>query len=193
MSIQEGVLVDVTWQGKSTPHMNIEDMHETLWELSELGFRLEILSVDSHLRVIKNDSALRRHQKHLEYCFLRGPYDWCWIVELVEAHHSLTESSWMHQAPYVSSPCHVMSTWRNCLQSIWDEKDRYMEDILTSLQWDMALFYCESFYVAFSWAPTLPFELGHIPDVDAEYPEHAASLTKSAGYYHDVTDWEASY
>ncbi|KAK0476983.1 hypothetical protein IW261DRAFT_1594642 [Armillaria novae-zelandiae] len=148
MSIQEGVLVDATWQGKSTPHMNIEDMHEILWELSELGFRLEILSVDSHLRVIENDSALRRHQKHLEYCFLRGPYDWCWIVELVEAHHSLTESSWMRQAP---------------------------------------------FYVAFGWAPTLPFELGHIPDVDAEYSEHAASLTKSAGYYHDVTDWEASY
>ncbi|KAK0478124.1 hypothetical protein IW261DRAFT_1565111 [Armillaria novae-zelandiae] len=75
MSIQEGVSVDATWRGKSMPHIDVEDVHEILWELSELGFRLEILSVDSHLRVIENDSALRKHEKHLGHCFPRGRYD----------------------------------------------------------------------------------------------------------------------
>ncbi|KAK0474218.1 hypothetical protein IW261DRAFT_1650979 [Armillaria novae-zelandiae] len=193
MSIQEGVSVDATWRGKSMPHIDVEDVHEILWELSELGFRLEILSVDSHLRVIENDSALRKHEKHLGHCFPRGRYDRCWIVELAEAHHGLAECSWMRRAPYVCSLCRVMSKWRNCPQSIQDERERYTEDMLISLQQDMALFYCKSFYTAFGQAPTLPRELGHVPDVDAEYPECAVSLTKSTGYYHDVTDWEASY
>ncbi|KAK0215524.1 hypothetical protein IW262DRAFT_1465183 [Armillaria fumosa] len=68
MSIQE-VSVDATWQGKSMPHVDIEDVHEILWELSELGFRMEILSLDSHLRVIKNNSALRKHKRDLGHCF----------------------------------------------------------------------------------------------------------------------------
>ncbi|KAK0483891.1 hypothetical protein IW261DRAFT_1417651 [Armillaria novae-zelandiae] len=50
MSIQEGVSVDATWRGKSMPHIDVEDMHEILWELSELGFRLEILSVDRSMK-----------------------------------------------------------------------------------------------------------------------------------------------
>ncbi|KAK0484238.1 hypothetical protein EDD18DRAFT_1112036 [Armillaria luteobubalina] len=66
---QEGVLVDVTWWGKSIPHLDVPDMHKILWELSELGFRLEFLSVDSHLRIIENDSALRKHKQHLGHCF----------------------------------------------------------------------------------------------------------------------------
>ncbi len=99
----------------------------------------------------------------------------------------------MHWAPYVCSLHRVMSRWRNCPQSIRDEKNRYMEDMLTSLQWDMALFYCESFYLTFGRAPTLPRELEHILDMDARYPERAVSLTKAPGYYHNVTDWEAPY
>ncbi|KAK0215523.1 hypothetical protein IW262DRAFT_1229495, partial [Armillaria fumosa] len=60
---------------------------------------------------------------------------------------------------YVCSLHHVMSRWRNCPQSIQDGRNRYTEDMLTSLQQDMALFYCESFYLAFGRAPTLPCEL----------------------------------
>ncbi|KAK0481143.1 hypothetical protein EDD18DRAFT_1363245 [Armillaria luteobubalina] len=193
MSIQEGVSVDATWRGKSMPHLDVPDVHEILWELSELGFRLEFLSVDSHLRIIENDSALRKHKRHLGHCFPQGRYDRCWIVELGEAHRGLAESSWMRRAPYVCSLRRVMSTWRNSPQSVRDEKGRYTEEMLTSLQRDMALFYSESFYLAFGQAPTLPRVLCHVPDMDAEYPERAVSLTKSAGYYHDVTEWEASY
>ncbi len=50
-------------------HLDIEDMHEILWELSELGFRMEMLSMDSHLRVTENNSALRKHERHLGHCF----------------------------------------------------------------------------------------------------------------------------
>ncbi len=93
MSIQEGVSVDATWQGKCMSHLDVEDVHEILWELSELGFRMEMLLMDSHLRVIENNSALRKHERHLGHCFPQGCYDRCWIVELAEAHRGLTESS----------------------------------------------------------------------------------------------------
>ncbi|KAK0477453.1 hypothetical protein IW261DRAFT_1338646 [Armillaria novae-zelandiae] len=155
MSIQEGVSVDATWRGKSMPHIDVEDVHEILWELSELGFRLEILSVDSHLRVIENDSALRKHEKHLGHCFPRG--------HLQKPTSGLAECSWMRRAPYVCSLRRVMSKWRNCPQSIQDERERYTEDMLISLQQDMALFYCKSFYAAFGRAPTLPQRVGSCP------------------------------
>ncbi|KAK0188586.1 hypothetical protein F5146DRAFT_1002657 [Armillaria mellea] len=104
---QDGASVEPTWQGKSMTELTIDDVHEILWELSELGFRLEFLSLDMHLR-------------------------------LVEVHGGV----------------------------VWK---------------------------AFSRAPTLPCELKHIADVEADYPEHAQSLSKVPGYYLDITEWELLY
>ncbi|PBK68380.1 hypothetical protein ARMSODRAFT_976187 [Armillaria solidipes] len=138
MSVQEEGCTEVVWQGKSMPDLKEEDVHEILWELSELAFRMEFLSLDKHLRVVDMDSA-------------------------------------------------------NCPEMIRGGRSRYTEEMLTTVQWKMAVFYCEAFYVAFGRAPILPRKLRHIPDVEGEYPERAVSLSKAPSYYHDVTEWEAPY
>ncbi|KAK0430979.1 hypothetical protein EV421DRAFT_1912340 [Armillaria borealis] len=193
MSIQEEGCTEVIWQGKVMPKLEEEDVHEILWELSELAFRMEFLSLDKHLWVVDTDSAVRKHERHLGHCFPRGHYDQCWMVGLGDAHHGISESSWLHQAPYICSMHHVMCCWKNCPETIQGERSRYTEEMLRTVQWEMAVFYCEAFYVAFGRAPILPQRLKHIPDVEDEYPERAVSLFKAPGHYHDVTEWEAPY
>ncbi|KAK0189628.1 hypothetical protein F5146DRAFT_1139039 [Armillaria mellea] len=80
MSIQDGASVEPTWQGKSMTELATDDVHEILWELSELGFRLEFLSLDTRLRLIEGDSALKKHKIHVGHCFPWGQYDRCWIA-----------------------------------------------------------------------------------------------------------------
>ncbi|KAK0430197.1 hypothetical protein EV421DRAFT_1913248 [Armillaria borealis] len=193
MSIQEEGCTEVVWQGKSMPDLKEEDVHEILWELSELAFRMEFLSLDKHLRVVDMDSAARKHERHLGHCFPRGHYDQCWMVGLGEAHRGISDSSWLRQAPYICSMRHVMCCWKNCLETIRGERSRYTEETLRTVQWEMAVFYYEAFYVAFGRAPILLRRLRHIPDIEDEYPECAVSLSKAPGYYHDVTEWEAPY
>ncbi|KAK0237592.1 hypothetical protein EDD85DRAFT_951781 [Armillaria nabsnona] len=193
MSIQAEGCTEVLWQGKAMPDLKIEDVHEILWELSELAFRMEFLSLDKHLRVIKMDSAVRKHQRHLGHCFPRGHYDQCWMIQLGNAHRGISEPSWLHRAPYICSMRHVICCWKNCPDTIRGERSRYTEEMLTMVQQEMAEFYCEAFYIAFGWAPILPRRLRHIPDVECKYPEHAVSLSKAPGYYHDVTEWEVAY
>ncbi|KAK0185397.1 hypothetical protein F5146DRAFT_903641, partial [Armillaria mellea] len=137
------------WHGKSMTELTTDDVHEILWELSELGFRLEFLSLDMHLRLIEGDSALKKHKIHVGHCFPRGQYDQCWIAQLPDTHRGLAESSWMCQAPFICLLHRVISTWRGCLESIWVEKNRYTEDMLACLLQQMTLFYCQSFHQAF--------------------------------------------
>ncbi|SJL14437.1 uncharacterized protein ARMOST_17894 [Armillaria ostoyae] len=193
MSVQQEGCTEVVWQGKSMSDLKEEDVHEILWELSELAFRMEFLSLDKHLRVVDTDSAARKHERHLGHCFPRGRYDQCWMVGLGDAHRGISDSSWLRQAPYICSMRRVMCCWKNCLETIRGERSRYTEETLRTVQWEMAVFYCEAFYVAFGRAPILPRRLRHIPDVEDEYPERAVSLSKAPGYYHDVTEWEAPY
>ncbi len=193
MSIQEEASTKVFWQGKAMPDLKEEDVHEILWELLELAFKMEFLSLDKHLRIVDMDSTVRKHQRYLSHCFPHGRYDQCWMVQLGNAHHGISESSWLHWAPYICSMCRVMCCWKSCLENIRDEEGRYTEDMLMKLEWEMAKFYCGAFYVTFGWAPILPQRLRHIPDVEGNYPEHAVSLAKAPSYYHDVMEWEAPY
>ncbi|KAK0185098.1 hypothetical protein F5146DRAFT_895390, partial [Armillaria mellea] len=144
------------WQGKLMTELATDDVHEILWELSELDFRPEFLSLNMHLRLIEGDSALKKHKIHVGHCFPQGQYNQCWIAQLPDAHHGLAESSWIRQAPFICLLHHVISTWRGCLESIWVEKNRYTEDMLVCLLQQMTLFYCQSFHQAFGQAPTLP-------------------------------------
>ncbi|PBK58135.1 hypothetical protein ARMSODRAFT_1028512 [Armillaria solidipes] len=95
MSIQEEGCTEVIWQGKVMPKLEEEDVHEILWELSELAFRMEFLSLDKHLRVVDTDSAVRKHQRHLGHCFPRGRYDQTKLVASGSIH-------------LFNAPCHVL-------------------------------------------------------------------------------------
>ncbi len=153
MSVQVEGCTEVLWQGKAMPDLKEEDVHKILWELSELAFRMEFLSLDKHLWVVDTDSAVRKHQRHLGHCFPQGRYDQCWMVQLGEAHRSLSEPSWLCQAPYICSMRHVMSCWKNCPETILGERSRYTEEMLTTVQREMAEFYGEAFYIVFGQAP----------------------------------------
>ncbi|KAK0452207.1 uncharacterized protein EV420DRAFT_1482295 [Desarmillaria tabescens] len=193
LSMTEEVTGAANWYGKPTADLAKENMHEILWELAERGFRLEFLSLDKHLREIDRETDVRKHLRHLGHCFPRGQYDQCWNVDLSEANHGLGETSWMCRAPYVCSMRRVMSKWKACPESISTERGKYTDEAVRSLEFEMAKFYCDSFYVTFGRAPTLPRWMEHTPAVVGDFPERAVALTQSSGYYMDLTEWESPY
>ncbi|RDB31061.1 hypothetical protein Hypma_000014, partial [Hypsizygus marmoreus] len=141
-------------------------IREILWELFELNFRFEFVTLDS--RASRLHRNLDERQRSVMACF-PGNYGGSLLVaEVSFADKGLAALLWKDRAPYLLAMLNVVKTWDGCpslLTSIVDKAQwRHSEADVISLENGLARFYTQSFFNFFGRAAIVPHRL-NLPTV----------------------------
>ncbi|KAK0441539.1 uncharacterized protein EV420DRAFT_1214890, partial [Desarmillaria tabescens] len=141
------------------------DIQVILWELSEVGFHIEMMSLDARLHA-GSEGTVQAEQSHrhvLGLCFLKLEVNLAWIVSMEDANQGLGNPVWMEHAPYVCALCWVMCSWPNCPSRLQEEQAHYDEQQFLQMEHTATTFYIDSFFMNFGHVPILPRVLAHPP------------------------------
>ncbi|PBK70797.1 hypothetical protein ARMSODRAFT_974057 [Armillaria solidipes] len=178
-----------TWRDKEFGTLTENGKREILWEVAEMGFRLEVHALDQRASVanIKDEA----HSRDLGRCFPHGlTHPAC--VDLGSANFGLAHPSWLERAPYLFSLRKVMRSWKGDQPSFVTaiNPDGYTELAYLELEKKVAAYYADTFFLYFGRAPTLPRQLQHAPEVSyiPEVRERVSMVQQ--GKYKDISEWE---
>ncbi len=96
------------WRGKEFGTLADTDKQEILWELSEMGFCLEMHALDHHATgsIDANEECMKDIAKCLPHC-LQHPA----CVNLGSTNFGIGHLSWLERAPYLFSLRKLMQGW----------------------------------------------------------------------------------
>ncbi|PBK86504.1 hypothetical protein ARMGADRAFT_1086354 [Armillaria gallica] len=183
---------DPTWAGKHVPDLDDDDIQAILWELAEVGFCVELMSLDAWLYSPTSTSTTDAdaHKRLLGLCFPPLNGELAWIVRLEDANQGLGNPIWILRAPYVCALCRVMCTWPNCPSVLRKELRHYDEEQFLQMERHATGFYIDCFFKYFGRVPILPRALAHPPPFEGPTPLRPTLLSNCPGIYMDLTQWE---
>ncbi|PBK80168.1 hypothetical protein ARMGADRAFT_1092468 [Armillaria gallica] len=183
---------DPTWVGKHIPDLDDDDIQAILWELAEVGFRMELMSLDARLYLPTSTSTTDAdaHKHLLRLCFPPLNSELAWIVRLKDANQGLGNPIWILRAPYVCTLRWVMCIWPNCPSILRKELCHYDEEQFLQMERHATGFYIDCFFKYFGHVPILPRALVHPPPFEGPTPLRPTLLSNCPGIYTDLTQWE---
>ncbi len=156
------------WRGKEFRTRTENEKTEILWEVSEMGFCLEVHALDCHASTASDDHS-EAHKMEIAQCFPHGrTHPVC--VNIGSANYGLGHLSWLERAPYLFSLRNIMNKWRGEQPEFLKSSNRsgYSEQDYLQLERQVAAYYVDTFFLYFGHAPSLPRQLNHRPDVPYE-------------------------
>jgi hypothetical protein len=138
-------------------------VRQILWELYELNFTVEFLSLDRCACVgldLSDDSKLFERQTLISRCFAVDAFKY---ICLPDHNQGLAADRLQDRLPYLVSLAHVMRSWKGIKPAaftianrspfdISDQQAKELEDIVTK-------YYCQQFFSHFGRAPQIPHRL----------------------------------
>lgn len=141
---------------------HIEACREILWDVGEVGFRLDLMHLDGE---ISDLGATPEHHRLLQGCFRSGDR-MLPSVDLGMANTGLAELDWMTRAPFVWSLKKLMTAWTGDKPS-WVgascPEEGYSKEEFLQLELRVAQHYIQTFFINFRRPPVLPLQLSHVP------------------------------
>jgi hypothetical protein len=143
---------ELQWNGRVVENLTDLEREEIVWELCELNFRFELLSLD--LRATTTADSEPNRQTLVSECF-PGPS--MLVADLGSANHGLASHSWEERALYLHALKRLMMSWRGKVPAIiMAEKVRWTMRDIEDLEREITKFYVASFYNYFRCAPVAP-------------------------------------
>lgn len=146
---------------------------EILWELYELNFRFELLTLDRTVapsmwgalgkrtaeeQMAQRDIAVRRVFP------LDGFVISSYLVEKIPNRNlGLAADDWKERAAYIFTLSTLMQSWEGCPSSIKYAAEVMVEARVEALEGEVTKFYCQTFFDYFGRAPILPHRLPLTP------------------------------
>jgi hypothetical protein len=168
IGLKEKVGDTVMWKGKAVKldkHRFPRDgiVQEVLWELYELNFRSDLLSLDrllapSHYSDV--DKMLQR-QSVLAKCFPGGDEaDFQWLRPRISlANHGLGAASVSHRRNFILALAHVMTDWERVKVPLlvkYSSTRTLIDEEVYHLEGAVASFYCQTYYDCRGRVPLTP-------------------------------------
>jgi hypothetical protein len=157
----------VTWQGKNYPPNVLPADHVVrgiLWELFQLNFAYEFLSLDrracSILDTTSNDLQLMQRQALVSECFPVNPF----LSRLLpDRNCGLAANGIEERIPYIFCFVRVMQSWKGDKPPIFNLVARPYQEVSPSqasgLEEAATKYYCQQFFNYFGRAALLPHRL----------------------------------
>jgi hypothetical protein len=168
IEMAEDVELELEWNEKALCWKNDEflmdgTVQEILWELYELNFRTDLLSLDKHLAPssYKNAEDVFHRQELLAKCFYGGDdleFDWL-RLQVASANKGLAGRTIRDRQPYITNLARAMLDWKVSIPSkITRHINRLdvTDDDLYDLEEGVASLYCQEFYNYRGRAPLTP-------------------------------------
>ena len=156
----------ITWQGRKyipgvLPADNI--VREILWELYELNFYYELLSLDRracvNLATSDNLQLIHRHAL-ISKCFPVDPFQ---STSLLARNYGLAGQDVEERLPFVLALVRVMQSWKGDKPPVFQLAARSFHEIsashATELEDAATKYYCQQFYNYFGRAALVPHRL----------------------------------
>jgi hypothetical protein len=166
MKTRSNVGEPLAWQGLHyqpgvLPGENV--VRQILWELYELNFTVEFLSLDRRACVgldLSDDSKLFERQALISRCFAVDAFK---HICLPDHNQGLAADRLRDRLPYLVRLAHVMQSWKGIKpaaftianrspSNISDQQAKELEDIVSK-------YYCQQFFSYFGRAPQIPHRL----------------------------------
>ena len=154
------------WQGHSYPSGVLPAEHvvqQLLWELYELNFTHEFLSLDHRSCVdldLSDGAKLFEHQALVLGCFAVGAFKY---IPLPDHNQGLAADSLQDRLPYLIGMVYVMRSWKGTKPATFTIADRTPSDIsdqqAKELEDVVTKYYCQQFFNHFGRAAQVPHRL----------------------------------
>jgi hypothetical protein len=139
-----------------------QEKEEIVWELTELNFRSELLSLDSMLR--SSTSSPMERQGLVAECFVGCSTESFFVADLKSANLGLGDKSWEARVKYILSMRRLMREWSSEALPPIITKVKTMafeERDIIKMEQAVAQVYTQAFYNHFHRAPIVPRRLSH--------------------------------
>jgi hypothetical protein len=156
----------IPWQGNKYPPGVLPADHTVrgvLWELYQLNFAYELLSLDRRASSdldSSNDMQLMQRQAMISGCF---PVDPFLSRSLSDRNCGLTANDIEERLPFILSLVRVMQSWRGDKPPIFNLAARSYQEIsrsqATGFEEAATKYYCQQFYNYFGRAALVPHRL----------------------------------
>ena len=153
----------VVWQGRRylpsvLPAENV--VREILWELYELNFTYEFISLDrracDNLDLMDSDQLLER-ESLISKCFVLHTFK---SIPLPNRNYGLAADDLRERLPYLQRMVHVMMAWKGRKPRTFDLADQSLVgQQATDLEEVATKYYCQQFYLYFGRAAQVPHRL----------------------------------
>ncbi|KAF7324261.1 hypothetical protein MSAN_02528900 [Mycena sanguinolenta] len=154
-----GVVLDLTNHPLDMKLPSIAQARASLWEISELNFRLEFKALDKRLH-IGHSTRLESREQLVYSCFPGSnptPFD----CAPEHANQGLAAQDWREKLTFLLRLNRVMESWagyRETRISVLDP-GTYNEASVSDLEFRLARFYTQSFFESFGRACCIPMAL----------------------------------
>jgi hypothetical protein len=142
---------------------------EVIWELYELNFRFELLTLDRVAAAgmwcpmgsmnLQEAMALRDLMVRKVFPLERGMVGNYVLAKFPTRDEGLAASKWQDRMPHVLALRHLMYSWKGCPFSIKAASTYMDESRLLKLEEELVNFYSQSFFDHFGRAPITPHRL----------------------------------
>ncbi|RDB16352.1 hypothetical protein Hypma_002981 [Hypsizygus marmoreus] len=142
---------------------------EVIWELYELNFRFELLTLDRTLAPgmwgargdLTEDMGKADQDNSIRKVFAQedGMTSSFLLEKMPTKNGGLAALDWRERAPYIHALRGVMVGWRGCPLSIKYASEFMSEYEVTQLERECAKFYCQAFFDYFGRAAIIPHRL----------------------------------
>lgn len=160
---QSETVGDVRWRGTElslTTLPGTSVVHEIVWELFELNFRLELFGLDRRASIEELEVSTRLQR--LQSCFLDCTDLLC--INIPRVNVGLVANDWRTRLPFVVNLVKIMSSWGGLpLPPIFNERhrqlDTFSKEAAMELEQQATIFYAQIFYNHFGRAAILPHRI----------------------------------
>ncbi|KAI0360934.1 hypothetical protein OH77DRAFT_738244 [Trametes cingulata] len=148
-----------TWFGRRLPTLDRSLCPQILWEICELGFRVELLALDRLLVPLRDQRLTEEHREDLIASVFpdRAIYGVSKLPE--EGCEGLSAQVPQRRAPYLEAFRCVLSRWPRCPRSIHDGvpiTTALQRETIIVREREMVQYYVETFYRESGRAPIVP-------------------------------------
>ncbi|KAK0429541.1 hypothetical protein EV421DRAFT_1914489 [Armillaria borealis] len=188
MDFGAGNSESVSWRGKVYSELTPTNHQEIVWEISELGFHLELRELDCLVCAVTPicDVACEMAVLH---CFV-GPI---LVANIGGANMGLANPNWFDHVPYLCSLHQVMQIWAGPKPDIV-AKDKsswlWTEAKILELEKEMARYYVDTFFLHFRQPPVLSRYLLHNLSTSFLPFPRVHGQTSVPNVHADISKWE---
>jgi hypothetical protein len=143
------------------PTVPVDKAQTTLWELTELNFRFELLALDAHASGLSSNQDEHERQAMVLRCFNVPSLV---VVDVQRPNAGLQAHDWRERLPFLLALRALMRDWDGLkptplLQPDLASHDMYTEVEVQQLEDHVARFYTQTFYCLFGRAAVIPTRL----------------------------------
>ena len=143
------------------PTVPVDEAQATLWELTELNFRFELLALDAHASGLSSNQDEHERQAMVLRCFNVPSLI---VVDAQRPNVGLQAHDWRERLPFLLALRALMRDWDGLkptplLQPDLASHDMYTEAEVQQLEHHVARFYTQTFYRLFGRAAVIPTQL----------------------------------